>query len=153
MCGGCRLREQCTHSSMGRSLKHHLCQDELDSCSGANRPDAARCRLSVGCDGSNKIAVTGRPHFAQLYFCSGLEINDRFESIVVQNDAYLLQLSYYIHRNPVRAGIVKRLADYRWSSYRVYAYGRKTPDWLATDLILSQFKGESDRQKSYREKV
>ena len=75
MCGGCRLREQCTHSSMGRSLKHHLCQDELDSCSGANRPDAARCRLSVGCDGSNKIAVTGRPHFAQLYFCSDFASN------------------------------------------------------------------------------
>jgi putative transposase len=59
----------------------------------------------------------------------------------------------YIHRNPLRAGTAKRLADYRWSSYRVYAYGRKTPQWLATDLILSQFKGESDRQRSYREKA
>jgi hypothetical protein len=71
----------------------------------------------------------------------------------VQNAAYLLQLSYYIHRNPLRAGIVKRLADYHWSSYRVYSYGRKTPAWLATDLILSQFEGEPDKQKSYRQKV
>jgi hypothetical protein len=46
----------------------------------------------------------------------------RYKSIIVQNDAYMLQLSYYIHRNPLRAGIVKRLSDYRWSSYRVYAY-------------------------------
>jgi REP element-mobilizing transposase RayT len=76
----------------------------------------------------------------------------RYKSILVQNDAYLLQLSCYIHRNPIRAGIVKRLADYRWSSYLVYAYGRKAPSWLQTDLILSQFESE-DPFKSYREKV
>ena len=76
----------------------------------------------------------------------------RYKSIIVQNDAYLLQLSCYIHRNPLRAGIVKRLADYHWSSYLAYAYGRKAPKWLLTDLILSQFEGE-DPCKGYREKV
>jgi hypothetical protein len=30
VCGGCRLREQCTRSSLGRSLKRHLRQDDLD---------------------------------------------------------------------------------------------------------------------------
>jgi len=40
----------------------------------------------------------------------------RFKSIIVQNDAYLMRLSCYIHRNPLRAGIVKRLADYCWSN-------------------------------------
>jgi REP element-mobilizing transposase RayT len=76
----------------------------------------------------------------------------RYKSILVQNDDYLLQLSCYIHRNPLRAGIVKRLADYRWSSYLVYAYGLKAPEWLQTDLVLSQFESE-DPYKSYREKV
>jgi len=47
-------------------------------------------------------------------------------------------LSCYIHRNPLRAGIVKRLIDYKWSSYPVYAYNRKYPEWLKTDTILSQ---------------
>jgi hypothetical protein len=70
----------------------------------------------------------------------------------VQNDAYLLQLSCYIHRNPLRAGVVKRLADYRWSSYLAYAYGRKAPEWLQTELILSLFDAK-DRYKSYRKKV
>ena len=63
-----------------------------------------------------------------------------------------MQLSCYIHRNPLRAGIVERLADYRWSSYKVYAYGHKAPKWLSTRLILSQFKSE-DSHKAYREKV
>ena len=99
------------------------------------------------------FGTTYTQRFNRRHYRSGHLFQGRYKSIIVQNDAYLLQLSYYIHRNPVRAGIVKRLADYHWSSYRVYAYGRKTPDWLATNLILSQFEGESDRKKSYREKV
>ena len=63
-----------------------------------------------------------------------------------------MELSCYIHRNPLRAGMVKRLIEYRWSSYPVYAYGRKGPQWLKTDLILSCFQG-GDRHKGYREKV
>jgi putative transposase len=76
----------------------------------------------------------------------------RYKSILIQNDAYVMRLSYYIHRNPLRAGIVKRLVDYPWSSYSVYAYGRRRPEWLSTGLILSCFK-ENNAQKQYREKV
>lgn len=76
----------------------------------------------------------------------------RFKSMLVENDAYLLQLSCYIHRNPLRAGLVQRLADYPWSSYRVYAYGQKPADWLETGLILKQFKVPHPH-KAYREKV
>ena len=57
------------------------------------------------------------------------------------------------HRNPQRAGIVRRLAGYRWSSNKVYAYGRTAPKWLSTDLILFQFAGDQDCHRIYREKV
>jgi len=83
---------------------------------------------------------------------SGHLFQGRFKSFIVQNDAYLIQLSCYVHRNPLRAGIVQRLADYRWSSYLVYAYRKKAPKWLETDLILSQF-GTKDPHQSYRKKV
>jgi REP element-mobilizing transposase RayT len=83
---------------------------------------------------------------------SGHLFQGRYKSILVQNNAYLMQLSCYIHRNPLRAGVVNRLADHRWSSYLSYGYGRKEPEWLSTDLILSQFKGP-DKRRSYREKV
>jgi hypothetical protein len=62
-----------------------------------------------------------------------------------------MQLSYYIHNNPVRAGIVKRLIDYRWSSYPAYAYNRRHPKWLDKDLILSQIHGEN-KHRQYRDK-
>jgi REP element-mobilizing transposase RayT len=74
----------------------------------------------------------------------------RFKSILVENDAYLLRLSYYIHRNPLRAGLVKRLADYKWSSYRCYAYKVKAPDWLSLEPILSQFINVDNRHQAYR---
>jgi len=84
--------------------------------------------------------------------CSGHLFQGRFNSFIVQNDAYLTQLSCYIHRNPLRAGIVQRLADYHWSSYPVYAYRKKAPGWLNTRLILSQF-GIKDPHQGYRKKV
>lgn len=99
------------------------------------------------------FGTTYTQRFNRRHFRRGHLFQGRYKSIIVQNEAYLLQLSYYIHRNPLRAGIVQRLADYRWSSYRVYAYDRRTPKWLSTDLILSQFEGEKDRHKTYRKKV
>ncbi|HUU40191.1 MAG TPA: transposase [Desulfatiglandales bacterium] len=98
------------------------------------------------------LGVTYTRRFNNAYGRSGHLFEGRFKSIVVENDAYVLELSCYIHRNPLRAGIAKRLVDYPWSSYPVYAYGRKGPDWLKTDLIRSFFSDE-DYHKAYREKV
>jgi len=83
---------------------------------------------------------------------SGHLFQGRYKSIIIENDAYLKQLSFYIHRNPLRAGIVKRLADYQWSSYLAYGYGKSAPKWLSTELILSQFLPPA-REAQYREKV
>jgi REP-associated tyrosine transposase len=98
------------------------------------------------------LGVTYTRRFNLRHFRSGHLFQGRFKSIIVQNDAYLMRLSCYIHRNPLRSGIVKRLADYRWSSYKAYAYGDKAPEWLITKQIFSQFKG-MDKYKAYREKV
>jgi REP element-mobilizing transposase RayT len=70
---------------------------------------------------------------------SGHLFQGRFKNMLVENDAYLLQLSYYIHRNPLRAGIVKRLASHRWSSYPVYAYGKSNTKRYPTNLIKSGY--------------
>jgi len=83
---------------------------------------------------------------------SGHLFQGRFKSIIVENEAYLLRLSCYIHRNPLRAGIVQRLVEYYWSSYRFYAYKKKPPDWLNTKTLLDQVSGD-DRHKAYRTTV
>jgi putative transposase len=98
------------------------------------------------------LGLTYTRRFNLRHFRSGHLFQGRFKSIIVQNDAYLMRLSYYIHRNPLRAGIVERLADYGWSSYKAYAYGHKAPEWLITKPIFSQLRGK-DKHKAYREKV
>ena len=98
------------------------------------------------------LGLTYTRRFNLRHFRSGHLFQGRFKSIIVQNDAYLMRLSWYVHRNPLRAGIVERLADYHWSSYKAYAYGHKAPEWLITKPIFSQFKGK-DKHKVYKEKV
>jgi len=98
------------------------------------------------------LGVTYTRRFNDKHSRIGHLFQGRFKSIIVQNDIYLMQLSCYIHRNPLRAGAVNRLAQYHWSSYPVYAYGKKGPQWLSTELILSQFD-EKSRHQGYREKV
>lgn len=60
----------------------------------------------------------------------------RYKSFVVQEDQYLLALIRYVHRNPVRAGIVRHAADYPWSSDRFLRKGRG-PAWLDVDGALA----------------
>lgn len=88
-------------------------------------------------------------HFNIQHTRSGHLFQGRYKSFLVESDAYLLQLSYYIHRNPVRAGMVQRLADYRWSSYRGYAYNEKKADGLKMKTLLALFS-EKDKQGAYR---
>ncbi len=63
----------------------------------------------------------------------------RFHGILVQKEAYLLELSRYIVLNPVRAGLVAGAAEWRWSSYRATAGLDARPEWLSVDSILGQF--------------
>lgn len=97
------------------------------------------------------LGVTYTNRFNARHSRSGHLFQGRFKSMLVQNDAYLLQVSYYIHRNPLRGKMVERLADYRWSSFRAYAYGQSASEWLNTVLILSQLVNTEDRFKIYRE--
>ncbi|MBW1813733.1 MAG: transposase [Deltaproteobacteria bacterium] len=90
--------------------------------------------------------------FNLINLTSGHLFQGRFKSIIVENDAYLLRLSCYIHRNPLKAGIVQKLSDYPWSSYRFYAYKKKPPKWLNIKTILNQVSGQ-DRHRAYRTKV
>ena len=51
----------------------------------------------------------------------------RYKSILVEADTYLLELSRYIHLNPVHAGLVEKPEDYIFSSYRPYIFRKRRP--------------------------
>lgn len=76
---------------------------------------------------------------------SGHLFQGRFKSFLIVEDSYLRRLLIYIHRNPLRAGLVERLADYRWSSYRALAYGRGGPAWFDRRLVYERFDVDGKR--------
>ena len=45
---------------------------------------------------------------------------DRFKSEIIENDGYLMVALRYIHQNPLKAGMVEKVAAYAWSSYNEY---------------------------------
>ena len=59
----------------------------------------------------------------------------RYKAILVQKDAYLLELARYIVLNPVRARRVRSARDWPWSSYRATAGFLPSPSWLTVDWI------------------
>jgi putative transposase len=75
----------------------------------------------------------------------------RYKAILVEANEYLVELSRYIHLNPVRAGIVYRPEDYTWSSYRSYIGLCSMPKWLERKYILGNFgKKEGEATKKYK---
>lgn len=90
-------------------------------------------------------------HFNRSQNRDGPLFRGRYKAILVDADVYLLHLSSYIHRNPLEAGMVKRLVDYRWSSYPAYVGRRKPPSWLYRDMVYSMLDGKAGRYRSFVE--
>lgn len=57
-------------------------------------------------------------YFNHKYQYRGHLFESRYKSCLVKEDSYFLQTSRYIHLNPVKARIVVKPEDYRWSSYQ-----------------------------------
>lgn len=63
----------------------------------------------------------------------------RYKAILVEKDAYLLELVRYVVLNPVRAGMVADAAEWPWSSHRAVLGMSPSGPWLESDWVLSQF--------------
>jgi len=86
----------------------------------------------------------------------GHVFQNRYKSIICQEDPYLLELVRYIHLNPLRAGLV---ADYKSLKGFVYGghcalMGKCYNDWQNTPYVLSLFgRSVSNVRRSYSEFV
>jgi len=93
--------------------------------------------------------------FKAKYKLTGPIFQGRYKSILIDADSYALVLSAYVHLNPLRAGMVKELEDYSFSSFLDYI-GTKKPviRRLDTSLILSSFSDNTEQaQKMYKQFV
>lgn len=88
-------------------------------------------RITVGYVGWNNRKYERTGHLFQ----------NRYLSETVETESYLLTVLRYIHQNPVKAGMVKSLKDYSWSSYKHYNYYYNGQDTIISgDLVKAYFK-------------
>ena len=88
--------------------------------------------------------------YNRLKKTDGSLFRGRFKSILVDKDAYIMQLSRYIHRNPIdiKKPLVSKLEDYKWSSYRAFIGKDKNVDWLNRQFTYD-ILGHKQKYKAY----
>lgn len=101
------------------------------------------------------ISVRYTKYINKLKKRTGHLFQGRYKALLIDADTYLLELVRYVHNNPVRAGIVKKAIDYKWSSFPSYL-GKEELPFLTTDFVLGQFGKTLDssrkRFKEYAER-
>lgn len=83
--------------------------------------------------------------YNKKYERCGHLFQERFRSESVETDEYFLTVLRYIHQNPVKAGMVRDIQTYKWSSYREYI---DKPEIIDIDFTLDMFS--DDRKKALK---
>lgn len=76
--------------------------------------------------------------FNRIHLRIGHVLQGRYQALLCDKESYLLELTRYLHLNPVRAKIVRRPDEYPWSSYHAY-FGRREQVDVDTHPVLIQF--------------
>lgn len=102
-----------------------------------------------------KILTGYAIYFNRKYKRHGYLYQNRYKSILCQEDVYLKELVRYIHLNPVRAKIIKNIDEldkYKWTGHSAIIGGIKR-EWQEIDEILILFsdirKRSIERYKEY----
>ena len=98
------------------------------------------------------LLVSHTQRYHRFHHSGGHVWQGRFKSPVVQDDEHLLTVLRYIEANPLRAQLVERAGDYRWSSFRTHGLGES--DWLldrveAYEALAAQRSARLRRWSAY----
>ena len=89
--------------------------------------------------GMQWLAGTYAAWFNRKHHRSGHLFGGRFHAFLVEKEAYYFELLRYVVLNPVRAKMVARPEEYRWSSYRAMAGFEAAPEWLNVTELAAFF--------------
>ena len=89
--------------------------------------------------GMKYLNGTYTQYFNRQHQCVGHVFQGRFKAILVQKDAYLLELACYFFLNAVRVQMVRNANEWHWSSYRATAGYEENDNYLTTEWILAGF--------------
>ncbi len=91
-----------------------------------------------------KINMLYVNYYNRKYNKVGRLFQGRYGAKLIGDHAYLLELSRYIHLNPVRANIVEKPEEYEWSSYSMYI-GLMREKLIHSEDILDRFAAHKSR--------
>jgi putative transposase len=77
---------------------------------------------------------------------SGHLFQGRFKAILVDGNAYLLEVCRYVDLNPVRARMVRHPSNWKWSSYAAHTGHEVAPAWLDTNAVHGYLLGHDVRR-------
>jgi putative transposase len=103
--------------------------------------------------GMKWLQGTYTQRFNRRHNLRGHLFQGRYKALLIDGEepGYFLQVSNYIHLNPMRAGLVQRgkaLHSYRWSSFPFYLLpGSKRMEWLCVSRVLGELGGRQDDRK------
>ena len=90
-------------------------------------------------------------YFNRRHRRSGHLFQGRFQGHLVEEEGYFLEVSRYIHLNPVRAKMVARPEEYRWSSYGGYVRAGEALPWITYARVLGEFgRDVTAARRAYR---
>jgi putative transposase len=85
---------------------------------------------------------------------SGHLFQGRYKAILIQKDSHLLEACRYVVLNPIRARVIERPEDWKWSSYRATAGMEQPHPCLTREWVLGQFsRTRAKAEKEYRQFV
>jgi putative transposase len=91
--------------------------------------------------------------YRKKYSFFGHLFQGRYRSLIIEEDGHLLDCGRYIEKNPVRAHMVKKAEDWKYSSYRHYAFGEKNDFISLSQVYQALSQDEKRRQRIYRTRI
>lgn len=90
-------------------------------------------------------------NFNNKYNYVGHLFQGRYKGKLIRDDLYMLEVSRYVHLNPVKAKLIEKPEDYKWSSYNMFI-GEKEDKFINADTVLAYFKDkDANKYKRYKE--
>lgn len=138
-------RDEADHEDFLRRLGQILVQTETTCLAWALIPNHFHLLLKTGnvpvATVMRRLLTGYAAGFNRRHQRSGHLFQNRYKSILCQEDVYLKELVRYIHLNPLRAGLVKditALDDYPYAGHAA-VMGKRKVEWQMTDTVLALF--------------
>lgn len=107
--------------------------------------------------------ITYTSHYNRRHKRSGHLYQGRYKSVLIDRDAYMSQVSRYIHLNPVKIKAVRKMVikdqlnflwKYKWSSLPGYLDPKVRHDFIEYAFVLKEFGGDTFRgRKAYSKQL